>query len=120
MIIQVQITRLKEAVEKLQDEAAGARSKEQAAQDGVRKLQRTLRELREEQTAATAREAELAIKRKDLEKRLEVAEAEASSARGDLRLALTRIEDLQTAIRGDLEGDSDNDNNSDRYMSYNF
>ncbi|XP_067015744.2 unconventional myosin-XVIIIa isoform X4 [Anabrus simplex] len=106
--LEVQITRLKEAVEKLQDEAASARAKEQLAQDNARKLQRTLRELREEHTSATAREAEAQQRRRDIEKRLETAEAEASAARGDLRLALTRIEDLQSAMQGELEDDLSN------------
>ncbi|XP_049767594.1 unconventional myosin-XVIIIa isoform X3 [Schistocerca cancellata] len=113
--LEVQIARLKEAVERLQDEAAAARAKEQAAVDASRKLQRTVRELREEQTAAAARESEWAVRKRDLEKRLEASEAEAAAARQDLRLALTRIEDLQSAIRGELEDgeDSNDDENSD-------
>lgn len=41
--LEVQITRLKEALEKLQTEFAAARTKEQQAQDQARKLQRSLR-----------------------------------------------------------------------------
>jgi myosin-18 len=110
---QVQISRLKETVEKLQGEAAMARAKEQTAQDAVRKLQRTVRELKEEASAGQARETEAAQRRKDLEKRLESADAEAAAARGDLRLALTRIQDLQSAIQGELEDCSGSDH-SDR------
>ncbi|KAJ9581847.1 hypothetical protein L9F63_003815, partial [Diploptera punctata] len=94
---------------KLQSEAATARAKEQTAQDAARKLQRTVRELKEEASAGQAREAEAAQRRKDLEKRLESAEAEAAAARGDLRLALTRIQDLQSAIQGELEDCSGSD-----------
>ena len=90
-----------------------ARAKEQTAQDAVRKLQRTVRELKEEASAGQAREAEAAQRRKDLEKRLESADAEAAAARGDLRLALTRIQDLQSAIQGELEDCSGTDR-SDR------
>lgn len=62
-----------------------------------------------------ARETEAMEKRKALEKRLEVAEAEASSARGDLKVALQRIDDLQQAIQGDLElDDSSASDNSDK------
>jgi myosin-18 len=116
--LEVQISRLKETVEKLQGEAAMARAKEQTAQDAVRKLQRTVRELKEEASAGQARETEAAQRRKDLEKRLESADAEAASARGDLRLALTRIQDLQSAIQGELEDcsgtdHSDSDQDSD-------
>lgn len=116
--MEVQISRLKETVEKLQGEAAMARAKEQTAQDAARKLQRTVRELKEEASAGQARENEAAQRRKDLEKRLESAEAEAAAARGDLRLALTRIQDLQSAIQGELEDcsgsdHSDSDQDSD-------
>lgn len=51
-------------------------------------------------------------KRKELEKRCEALEAECATARTDLRLALKRIEDLQSAIQGEL-GDTPSDN-SDR------
>lgn len=44
--------------------------------------------------------------------RLETAEQEAMSARTDLRLAVKRIEDLQTAMSGEIASDSDR---SDRY-----
>lgn len=54
-------------------------------------------------------------RRKALEKRLEAAEAEASSARTDLKVALQRIDDLQQAIQGDLElDDSSASDNSDK------
>ncbi|KAE8743558.1 hypothetical protein FOCC_FOCC010805 [Frankliniella occidentalis] len=82
---------------------------------------RSLREVREEYTALGARDSEALEKRKALEKRLEAAEGEASSARADLKVALQRIDDLQQAIQGDLELDddssvsdnSDNDNDSE-------
>jgi len=48
-----------------------------------------------------------------LEKRLEVAEAEAATAKADLKVALQRIEDLQQAIQGDLELESSGSDNSD-------
>lgn len=41
--LEVQIARLKEAVEKVQNEMAASRAKEQQSQDQVRKLQRQLR-----------------------------------------------------------------------------
>lgn len=46
---------------------------------------------------------------------MEASEAEASSARSDLKVALQRIEDLQQAIQGDLEmDDSSASDNSDK------
>lgn len=41
--LEVQIARLKETVEKLQTELVSSRTKEQLAQDQIRKLQRNLR-----------------------------------------------------------------------------
>ena len=78
-------------------------------------LCRSLREVREESSGLAARDAEAMERRKALEKRLEAAEAEASSARADLKVALQRIEDLQQAIQGDLElDDSSASDNSDK------
>lgn len=59
------------------------------------------------------KESEVIIKKKELEKRYEALEVECSTARADLKLAVKRIEDLQSAIQGDLD-DSISDN-SERY-----
>lgn len=102
--LEVQCNRLKDAVEKAQNEIAQMRTKEAVAQEALKKTQKSLRELRDEFHAITNREQEGSTKRKDLEKRLETSEAEAASARSDLRLALQRIADLQQAME---EGDTD-------------
>ena len=52
-------------------------------------------------------------KKFDLEKQLEVAEAETLTVRSDLKLALKRVEDLQAAIAGEIDSDN-SDDNSDR------
>lgn len=49
------------------------------------------------------------MKKKEVEKRYEALEVECSTTRADLKLAVKRIEDLQSAIQGDLE-DSISDN----------
>ncbi|XP_029045423.1 unconventional myosin-XVIIIa isoform X5 [Osmia bicornis bicornis] len=103
--LETQIARLKEYVEKLQTESALLRTKEQTAQDAARRLQRSLREAREEASSALAREQEATRARRELEKSLEAAEAETKVARDDLRLALQRIDDLQSAIQGELDLD---------------
>ena len=77
--------------------------KEAFAQESLKKNQKSLRELRDEFHEVANREQDGATKRKDLEKRLETVEAEAASARGDLRLALQRIADLQQAMDGDSD-----------------
>ncbi|XP_019760220.2 unconventional myosin-XVIIIa isoform X3 [Dendroctonus ponderosae] len=111
--LEVQIARLKETVEKLQTDITASRVKEQQAQDQVRKLQRHVREIKEELNKSLAKESEVIIKKKELEKRCETLEAESSTARADLRLALKRIEDLQSAIQGELEDSISNESDSD-------
>ncbi|XP_076296929.1 unconventional myosin-XVIIIa isoform X5 [Lasioglossum baleicum] len=103
--LETQITRLKENVEKLQIETASLKTKEQTAQETARRLQRTLREAREEAASSLTREQEATRARRELEKCLEAAEAETKVAKDDLRLALQRIDDLQSAIQGDLDLD---------------
>ncbi|CAG9854343.1 unnamed protein product [Phyllotreta striolata] len=117
--LEVQISRLKETVEKLQSDLGNARLKEQQCQDQIKKLQRQIREVKEELNVSLAKESEVIIKKKELEKRCESLEAEAATSRTDLRLALKRIEDLQSAIQGDLEDTiSDNsDSEQDTYSS---
>ncbi|XP_026474112.1 unconventional myosin-XVIIIa isoform X3 [Ctenocephalides felis] len=101
--LEVQVNRHREALERATTEASQAQAREQLAQDTCRKLQRAHRELREEHQTLITREAECAQRRKDAEKRLEACEAEAASARSDLRLALQRIEDLQAAMMEEEE-----------------
>lgn len=103
--LETQITRLKENVEKLQIETASLKTKEQTAQETARRLQRTLREVREEAASSLTREQEATRARREIEKCLEAAEAETKIAKDDLRLALQRIDDLQSAIQGDLDLD---------------
>jgi myosin-18 len=52
-------------------------------------------------------------RKSDVEKQLEVAEVEASTVRTDLKLAMKRIEDLQSAITGELDSESYSDPGSD-------
>lgn len=111
--LEVQIARLKETVEKIQSEISASRIKEQQAQDQVRKLQRQLREVKEELNNSLAKESEVIIKKKELEKRCEALEAEASTGRADLKIALKRIEDLQSAIQGELDDSISNESESE-------
>ena len=59
------------------------------------------------------KEAEMQQKKNDTEKQLEVAEVEAVTVKNDLKLAMKRIEDLQTAITGELDSESYSDPGSD-------
>lgn len=97
------------------------RTKEQSAQDTARRLQRSLREAREEAASAVTKEQEATRARRDLEKALEAAEAETKVVKDDLRLALQRVDDLQSAIQGELDLDCSeegNSDNSDRFVIY--
>merc|ERR1711983_235568 len=102
-----QINRLKEAIEKLNHESDALRNKEASAQDNVRKLQRQLRDLKEDYANLQQKEIDANAKKNEFEKSLELAEAETVTAKNDLKLALKRIEDLQTAINGELDSESD-------------
>ncbi|XP_058974006.1 unconventional myosin-XVIIIa isoform X8 [Musca domestica] len=102
--LEVQVNRQKEAIERLQNELSQSKVREMQAQEALKKSQKSLRELREEFHAVSGREQESTAKRKDLEKKVEQVEAEASALKNDLRLALQRIADLQQAME---EGDED-------------
>ncbi|CAH0548527.1 unnamed protein product [Brassicogethes aeneus] len=117
--LEVQIARLKEAVEKLQSEMTTLRLKEQTSQEQSRKLQRNVRELKEELNKCLAKEAEALQKKKEVEKKLETAEIETAAARQDLKLAMKRIEDLQSAIQGDMDDSisGESDSEQDTYSS---
>merc|ERR1719339_441247 len=111
--LDTQIARLKEMIEKLTREGEDARMREQSSQDAQKKLARQLRELREDHTTLQGKEAEMQQKKNDTEKQLEVAEVEAATVKNDLKLAMKRIEDLQTAITGELDSESYSDPGSD-------
>ena len=105
--METQINRLKEAIDKLNHETDSLRNKEASAQDSSRKLQRQLRELKEDYANLQQKEIEANSKKSEFEKLHELAEAETITAKNDLKLALKRIEDLQTAINGELDSESD-------------
>uniref|UniRef100_A0A336KMA4 CSON012468 protein n=1 Tax=Culicoides sonorensis TaxID=179676 RepID=A0A336KMA4_CULSO len=115
--LEVQVNRHKEAVEKAQAEMSIMKAKEMTTQDALKKAQKSLRELREEFHTVSNRETEVMMKRKELEKRLETAEAEAATARSDLRLALQRITDLQQAMEEDGSPSESESESSDDSLS---
>merc|ERR1712141_644411 len=105
--LETQLNRLKEAIEKLNHECDSLRVKEGTSQDQARRLQRQLRDLKENYTALQQKETEVNAKKNEYEKKLELAEAETVTARNDLKLALKRVEDLQQAINGELDSELD-------------
>ena len=63
------------------------------------------RDLREDLASVQSRELELSHKKSDLEKQLELAEAETLTVKNELKIALRRIDDLQAAIGGEMDSD---------------
>ena len=56
-----------------------------------------------------SRKLELSHKKSDLEKQLEVSEAETLTVKNELKIALRRIEDLQNAIGGEMDSEAGSD-----------
>ncbi|XP_074119853.1 unconventional myosin-XVIIIa isoform X7 [Sminthopsis crassicaudata] len=101
--------RLKENMEKLTEErdqrsAAEGREKEQN-----KRLQRQLRDTKEEMGELAKKEAEASRKKHELEMDLESLEAANQSLQADLKLAFKRIGDLQAAIEDEMESDDNED-----------
>jgi len=111
--LETQVARLKEMVEKLTKEAEGGRSRETAALDEAKKAVKQWREAREELGALQGREAEWGQKKQELEKQLEIGEVETLAVRNELKLAMRRIEDLQAAIQGEVDSETDLDDTHD-------
>jgi len=108
--METQIQRLKDTIEKVTKEKDDLRIREQNSVDSLKKSARQLRDLKEDYATIQGKETELSHKKFDLEKQLEVAEAETLTVRSDLKLAMKRIEDLQAAIAGELDSDNSDDN----------
>ena len=103
--METQIMRQKELVDKMTREMDELRLREGGSQDENKKLGRQLRDLREEVAGVQSREIELTHKKSDLEKQLQLSEAETLTLKNDLKLALRRIDDLQAAIGGEIDSD---------------
>lgn len=101
--LEVQVSRHKESLEKLQNEVTQSKMREMQSQEVLKKSQKSLRDMREEFHALTSREQESLTRRKDLEKKMEVMESEGAALKNDLRLALQRIADLQQAMEEEGE-----------------
>ncbi|XP_018418931.1 PREDICTED: unconventional myosin-XVIIIa [Nanorana parkeri] len=103
------VGRLKENTEKLTEErdqraAAEIREKEQN-----KRIQRQIRDMKEETGELAKKEAEASRKRHELEMDLESLEAANQSLQSDLKLAFKRIGDLQAAIEDEMESDDNED-----------
>ena len=79
--LDTQIARLKEQLEKTGKECEELRMRDQNSQEAQKKMSRQLRDLKEDLTTVQGKEAELIQKKGDLEKQLELAEAETLTVR---------------------------------------
>ncbi|GAB6030070.1 Myosin XVIIIA, variant 2 [Chamberlinius hualienensis] len=122
--LEVQLNRVRETLEKVIQECDSFRAKEQQAQEANRKLQRQLRDAKEDYAVLQQKELELNQRRHEMELSLETSEVELQTARSDLKLALKRIEDLQAAMEDnggesdDSEVDSDGDSSDTSVESF--
>merc|ERR1712128_363571 len=101
------ISRQTDVIECLTKDMEDIALREKNAQEEQKKLARNIREMREEMSTLQGKEAELSHKKSDLEKQLEVAEAETVSVRNQLKVAEKRIIDLQAAIHGAIDSDKE-------------
>ena len=105
---------MKEALEKSNQELDAIRCKEQLSQESSKRLQRQLRDAREEITSSEQRDADTAQQVREQQQRIELLESENATLVKDLSLALRRIDDLHLAMQGEMEtSDSDQERQSD-------
>merc|ERR1712142_822681 len=92
--METHITRQTDVIESLTTDLEELGAREKNGQEEQKKLAKNIREMREEMSTLQGKEADLAHKKSDLEKQLEVSEAETSSVRNQLKVAEKRIVDL--------------------------
>jgi len=112
--METHISRQTDVIESLTSDLEELGAREKNGQEEQKKLAKNIREMREEMSTLQGKEADLAHKKSDLEKQLEVAETETSSVRNQLKVAEKRIVDLQAAIHGAI--DSDKEDSEDEGM----
>ncbi|KAI5193465.1 Unconventional Myosin-Xviiia [Manis pentadactyla] len=102
-------SRLKENMEKLTEERDQRAAAENREKEQNKRLQRQLRDTKEEMGELARKEAEASRKKHELEMDLESLGAANQSLQADLKLAFKRIGDLQAAIEDEMESDENED-----------
>ncbi|XP_074930179.1 unconventional myosin-XVIIIa isoform X12 [Chelonoidis abingdonii] len=102
-------SRLKENMEKLTEERDQRAAAENREKEQNKRLQRQLRDSKEEMGELAKKEAEASRKKHELEMDLESLEDANQSLQSDLKLAFKRIGDLQAAIEDEMESDDNED-----------
>jgi len=114
--LEVQVGRLREVIEKLTKDSEMLRGREKSSLEEVKKISKVYRETKEDLASIQGRDSEWGQKKSDMEKMMEVTEAETVSVKNELKVALRRIEDLQAAIQGDMDtsaGDSEGESDGE-------
>ncbi|XP_076023989.1 unconventional myosin-XVIIIa isoform X3 [Genypterus blacodes] len=103
------VARLKENLEKLTEERDQREGSEIREKEQNKRLQRQIRDVKEELGELAKKEAEASRKKHELEMDIESLEAANQSLQADLKLAFKRIGDLQAAIEDEMESDDNED-----------
>ncbi|XP_075417406.1 unconventional myosin-XVIIIa isoform X9 [Tenrec ecaudatus] len=100
-------SRIKENMEKVTEERDQRIAAENREKEQNKRLQRQLRDTKEEMGELARKEAEASRKKHELEMDLESLEAANQSLQADLKLAFKRIGDLQAAIEDEMDSEED-------------
>ncbi|XP_077578194.1 myosin-XVIIIa isoform X2 [Stigmatopora nigra] len=103
------VARLKENLEKLTEDRDQHNSYEIREKEHSKRLQRQIRDMKEEMVELAKKEGEASRKKHELDMDIECLEAANQSLQADLKLAFKRIGDLQAAIEDEMESDDNED-----------
>ncbi|KAL4224255.1 TRAFAC class myosin-kinesin ATPase superfamily [Mactra antiquata] len=105
--LEVSVNRMKEQSDRVTEEKDHINVSKTQAEENVKKVQRQLRDLREEFSDVQKREMEMSHKFKDNENKVHELESDFEQNQADLKLAFKRIADLQAALEEGLDSDDD-------------
>ena len=105
--MEMQITRLRETVEKLDKETEELRLKSQDEQEMQRKLFNQLKDLKEDYTLLQRKETEMSQQKSLIDKKNLITESENDILKKELEIAHGRIDDFQIAINSEIGSDTD-------------
>merc|ERR1719219_1514406 len=109
------IKRQTDVIESLQRDLEEVATKEKNGQEEQKKLKVSIRSLKEELSNIQNKEKETILKKSEAEKQLEVVEAEKIAVKNQLKLAQTRIESLQSALKS---ADSDDEEEITTFLDH--
>ncbi|XP_052800270.1 unconventional myosin-XVIIIa-like isoform X12 [Mya arenaria] len=119
--LEVQVTRTKEQYDRTNEEKEQLGAARIHAEENIKRVQRQLRDLREEFSDVQKREMEMAHKYKENENKVAELEGDFEQNQSDLKLAFKRISDLQAALEEGIDtdfSDSDVDDSDSDVGSY--